>query len=45
MTAYTLKDIPEDLWWAVKAKAATEKTTIKKLIPRLLQEWLKKEAS
>ncbi len=43
MNTYILRDIPPDLWRAVKIKAVTTGESIKSIILRLLAEWAKGE--
>ncbi|MGO8988746.1 MAG: hypothetical protein ACLQGU_04265 [bacterium] len=43
MAIYTLKDIPDDLWREARKKAIDEGVTMKDLLIRLLDEWIKKK--
>lgn len=44
MAMIYLKDFPDDLHHRMKVQAALEKTTMKDLIIRLLEEYLAKQA-
>lgn len=41
MASYILRNIDPELWRQVKAKAALEGVSLRALIERLLQNWLK----
>lgn len=40
MASYTLRKLDDELWAAVKAKAAAQSLTITKLIEQLLRDWV-----